>query len=245
MVIDVGGEPNKVVTIIGVGAEIGQATGARLGSQGHRVLVATHRDDRGPESAPRIRTHGALPRVHAASRSAVAALVDGMAAEFGRVDVLVSHVGLGPVLRPDRVQKHNGGPNIDINVRSLLHGIAAALPHFRRQGGGHFVILESSATHDGRPFDAGYSTRRAAAEGLRLDDDPGIRTTTISLGLVGKVEPDDCLTSPTLQEAAIDVIAGAISYAIAQPPDIHVSDIVIRSKPDPAAPATGAGTQPP
>ena len=129
---------------------------------------------------------------------------------------------------------------IDVNIRGLLYSIAAVLPHFGRQRSGHFVSIASIAAYDVVPTSAVYSATKFAAwaltEGLRLESDPGIRVTTVSPGLVA-TELGNAITDPaarefidTLADIAVspDAIAGAISYAISQPPDIDVNEIIVR-----------------
>jgi NADP-dependent 3-hydroxy acid dehydrogenase YdfG len=130
---------------------------------------------------------------------------------------------------------------IDVNIRGLLFSIAAVLPQFQRQGGGHFVTIGSTAAGEVIPASAVYSATKSAAgvitEGLRLESDPSIRVTTISPG-VTETELPDSITDPATQELSRavvkklaispDAIAAAISYAVSQPSDVDVNEIVIR-----------------
>lgn len=130
---------------------------------------------------------------------------------------------------------------IDVNVRGLLHGIAAVLPHFQRQHSGHVVTVASIGAHQVSPAAAVYCGTNYAAwaitEGLRLEVDPSIRVTTISPGVVESELLADSISDSGAREVMrtyraesipADAIARAISYAIGQPSDVDVSEIVIR-----------------
>ncbi|WP_422750688.1 SDR family oxidoreductase [Micromonospora sp. WMMD1219] len=129
---------------------------------------------------------------------------------------------------------------IDVNVRGLLHGIAAVLPVFQRQGGGHLITVASVGAHEVVPTSAVYSATKFAAwaitEGLRLESDPSLRVTTITPGVV-ESELAESITDPVAREAmreyrrnaiSPDAIARAISYAVDQPADVDVNEIIIR-----------------
>jgi NADP-dependent 3-hydroxy acid dehydrogenase YdfG len=145
-----------------------------------------------------------------------------------------------PLSRLDSLLVDEWDRMIDVNVRGLLHGIAAVLPHFRRAGGGHFVTIASTGAHEVVPTAAVYCgtkyAARAITEGLRLEADPGIRVTTVSPG-VTESELADTITEPGAQEAmrayravtlSPDAIAGAVAYAVGQPADVDVNEIVVR-----------------
>ena len=129
---------------------------------------------------------------------------------------------------------------IDVNIRGLLHGIAAVLPHFTAQRSGHVVTIASIGAHQVVPTSAVYSGTKYAAwaitEGLRQESDPSIRVTTISPGVVTS-ELADTITDPGAAEAmrdyrahaiAPDTIAQAVAYALDQPADVDVNEIVVR-----------------
>jgi NADP-dependent 3-hydroxy acid dehydrogenase YdfG len=129
---------------------------------------------------------------------------------------------------------------INVNIGGLLNSIAAVLPHFQRQGSGHFVTTASTASHQVVPTSAVYSATKFAAwaitEGLRQESDPGIRVTTISPGATA-TELANSVADPLAQgfvqsliglAISADAVANAISYAIAQPADVDVSEIIIR-----------------
>jgi NADP-dependent 3-hydroxy acid dehydrogenase YdfG len=234
---------NKVVVVTGASSGIGQATAIRLGGEGHQVVLAARRTDRLDDTAEKINADGGTAVAHAVDvtdRNDVAALVDGVAGEFGRLDVFVNNAGVMPLSRLDALLADEWNQMIDVNIRGLLHGIAATLPQFKRQGGGHFVTVASIGAHEVVATGAVYCATKHAAwaitEGLRLESDPSIRVTTISPGVV-ESELADSISDSTAQEAMrtyraisipADAIAGAISYAIGQPADVDVNEIIVR-----------------
>ena len=234
---------NKVVVVTGASSGIGQATALRLGGEGYRVLLAARRTDRLEDIAAKINADGgtAVARaVDVTDRADVAALVDAVVAEFGSLDVFVNNAGVMPLSRLDALLVDEWDQMIDVNIRGLLHGIAATLPHFKRQGGGHFVTIASIGAHEVVQTGAVYCASKYAAwaitEGLRLESDPSIRVTAISPGVV-ESELADSISDPTAQAAMrtyravsipADSIASAISYAIGQPPDVDVNEIIVR-----------------
>lgn len=235
---------NKIVVIIGASSGIGEATAVRLAGDGHQVVIAARRADRLTQIAERINADGgratALP-VDVTDQAAVAALADSVVAQFGGLDVVVACAGLMPLSPLNALKLEEWERMIDVNIRGLLFSIAAVLPQFQRQGGGHFVTIGSTAAGEVIPGSAVYSATKSAAgvitEGLRLESDPSIRVTTISPG-VTETELPDSITDPATHElsrAVIkklaispDAIAAAISYAVSQPSDVDVNEIVIR-----------------
>lgn len=233
----------KIVLITGASSGIGQATALRLAREGDHVVIGARREDRLAEVADKIRAEGGsveVCRLDVTDRADVAAFVDGAVERHGRVDVIVNNAGVMPLSRLDSLLVDEWDRMIDVNVRGLLHGIAAALPHFQRAGSGHFVTVASIGAHEVVPTAAVYCASKYAAwaitEGLRQEVEPSIRVTTISPGVV-ESELADTITEAGAQEmmrtyraAAIppDAIAGAIAYALAQPSDVDVNELVIR-----------------
>lgn len=179
-------------------------------------------------------------RVDVTDRDDVRAFVDSARERHGRVDVLVNNAGVMPLSRLDALLVDEWDRMVDVNLRGLLHGIAAALPVFTEQGGGHFVTTASIGAHQVVPTAAVYSGTKYAAwaitEGLRLESDPSIRVTTLTPGVVTS-ELADSISDPdaaggmrTYRAHAIDpdAIARAVSFALAQPEDVDVNEIVVR-----------------
>jgi NADP-dependent 3-hydroxy acid dehydrogenase YdfG len=230
----------KVVLVTCDCCGIGHATALRLAKDGHRVVAGARREDRLAELAATGGGANETQRLDVTDRADVAAFVDRAVERHGRVDVLVSNAGVMPLSRLDSLLVDEWDRMIDVNVRGLLHGIAAALPHFQRAGGGHFVTVASIGAHEVAPTGAVYCATKYAAwaitEGLRLEADPSIRVTTVSPGVV-ESELADSITDAGAREmmrayraAAIppEAIAGAIAYALAQPSDVDVNELVVR-----------------
>lgn len=233
----------KVVVVTGASSGIGAATALRLAADGHHVVLGARRLDRLIGLADQIRRSGGTAQaawLDVTDGDAVRALVDAVVAEHGRLDVLVSNAGVMPLSRLDALLVHQWRQMVDVNVFGLLHGIAAALPHFTRQASGHFVTVASVGAHQVSPTAAVYCGTKYAAwaitEGLRQELDPGIRVTTISPGVVDS-ELADSITDPlaravmrTYRRSALpaEAVAAAISYALAQAPGVDVSEIVVQ-----------------
>ncbi|MGP3928873.1 SDR family oxidoreductase [Nonomuraea sp. KM88] len=233
----------KIVLITGASSGIGQATALRLAADGNHVVIGARRTDRLDELAGRIEEAGGtvdVRRLDVTDREDVAAFADAAAERHGRIDVIVNNAGVMPLSRLDSLLVEEWNRMIDVNVRGLLHGIAAALPHFQRQGGGHFVTVASIGAHQVVPTGAVYCATKYAAwaitEGLRLELDPSIRVTTVSPGVV-ESELADTITEAGAREAMRtyradsippSAIADAIAYAVGQPPEVDVNELIIR-----------------
>ena len=233
----------KVVVLTGASSGIGAATALRLAAEGQHVVLAARREDRLAELVAQITAAGGsaeAQRVDVTDAADVRALVDGVVSTHGRIDVLVDNAGVMPLSRLDALLVHEWDRMIDVNVRGLLHGIAAALPHFHRQGSGHFVTVASIGAHTVSPTAAVYCATKYAAwavtEGLRQELDPAIRVTTVSPGVV-ESELAESISDPVAAELMrtyrrnalpADAVAAAISYALGQPEGVDVSEIVVR-----------------
>ncbi len=234
----------KVVAITGASSGIGEATALLLAERGAKLVLGARRLDRLESLAGRIAAAGgdaAFYRTDVKRRADLAALVELASARFGRLDVLVSNAGIGPISPLDELRVEEWEDMIDINVKGVLYGIAAALPLFRKQGFGHFVNTASTAGLIVRPAMAVYSGTkfavRAISDGLRQEAGANLRVTLITPGLV-RTDFIDSVNDPTvragLEEArdrfAIppEAIARAIAFAIEQPADVDVGEIVVR-----------------
>lgn len=234
---------SKIILVTGASSGIGEAVAQRLATDGHHVVAGARREDRLDQLAARIKdTGGSIEtrRLDVTDRADMAAFVDAAVAAHGRVDVVVNNAGVMPLSRLDALLVDEWNRMIDVNVRGLLHGIAAALPHFQRQGGGHFITVASIGAHEVVPTGAVYCATKYAAwaitEGLRLESDPSIRVTTVSPGVV-ESELADTISDPTAAEAmkqyraeaiSPDAIARGIAYAINEPTDVDVNELIIR-----------------
>jgi NADP-dependent 3-hydroxy acid dehydrogenase YdfG len=239
------GIAGKVVAITGASSGIGEATGRLLAKHGARVVLGARRTNRLDGIANEIRNGGGAAvscRTDVARREDLVRLVGTAVDEFGQLDVLVSNAGISKIGPMSDLDVDAWSAMIDINVCGVLHGIAAALPVFRRQGGGHFVTTVSSAGLKIVPTMAVYAATKNAVrtimEGLRQESTDGVvRTTSISPGFVD-TQLDSSIDDSTVREQirrsmddfglAPAAVARAISFAIDQPHDVEISDITIR-----------------
>lgn len=233
----------KVVLVTGASSGIGEATARRLAAEGHHVVLTARRKERLDEIVADLTRGGHSAEGHAldvTDATAYRAVVDGIVADHGRIDVVVGNAGVMLLSRLDALLVEEWDRMIDVNVRGLTYGIAAALPHFRRLGGGHFVTIASIAAHEVAPTAAVYCATKHAAwalsEGLRLESDPSIRVTTISPGVVESelaTHITDHLAASLMvdyraEQIPADAIAQAVSYAVAQPTGVDVNEIIVR-----------------
>lgn len=235
---------NKVVVITGASSGIGEAAALLLAERGAKVVLGARGADRLEALAARIVNNGG-EAVYASTdvrqREDLSRLVALACERYGKIDVLVSNAGVMPISPLDDLRVENWEDMIDVNIKGVLYGIAAALPVFREQGFGHFVNTASTAGHKTVPNQSVYSGTkfavRAISEGLRQEAGDKLRVTIISPGIV-KTGFTDSVTDPAVRDqlAAVrdklamtpDAVARAIAYAIEQPDNIDVNEIVIR-----------------
>ncbi|MEU0537554.1 SDR family oxidoreductase [Amycolatopsis tolypomycina] len=230
---------NKVVVITGASSGIGAATATLLAERGAKVVLGARRKDRLDALAERL---GAVALPTDVRRPAdVAALVRLARETHGRLDVLVGNAGIGPISPLDSLRVDDWDAMIDVNVKGVLHGIAAALPVFREQGHGQFVHTASTAAYRTVPAMAVYAATKTAvrtiSEGLRQEAGPDLRVTLVSPGMIatGFIDgiPEAAVRErlgETRDAVAIPpaAIARAIAFAIDQPAEVDVNEIVVR-----------------
>ena len=234
----------KVVVITGASSGIGESTALRLAADGARVVLGARREDPLRRLAERIGAAGGkavFTVTDVRRRGDLDRLVDTARHAFGHVDVLVNNAGVMPISPLADLQVQEWDDMIDVNIRGVLHGIAAVLPVFLEQGSGHVVNLSSTAALQTAPAMAVYSaTKQAVAAisaGLRLECGDTVRVTVVSPGMT------DTNFASTMTNAAVRdqleqrrrtrslppaAIAEAISYAINQPAGVDVGEIVVR-----------------
>ncbi len=236
------GIEGKVVVITGASSGIGEATARRLARSGASVVVGARRTERLEMLVADIMKSGGSARFRAVDvtrRADVQALVDYAKAEFGRVDVLVNNAGVMPLSPLTALKVEEWDRMIDVNIRGVLHGIAAVLPEMKARGDGHIINVASIGAHVVVPTAAVYCATKyavwAIAEGLRQENND-LRMTVISPGVV-ESELADTISDVATAEAmhsyrriaiAPDSVARAIAFAIAQPRDVDVSEIIVR-----------------
>ncbi|HWC80090.1 MAG TPA: SDR family oxidoreductase [Pseudonocardiaceae bacterium] len=236
---------SKVVAITGASSGIGAATAVELASRGAAVALGARRTDRLDALVARIRADGGRAEpleVDVTRRADLEQLVALAVDRFGRLDVLVSNAGVARTAPMAELDVDDWDAMIDVNLRGVLHGIAAALPAFRGQGHGHFVTTVSTSGLKIVPTQAVYAGTKNAVrtllEALRQESTDGtLRTTSISPGFV-HTELVDHVEDPEQREQAQhavatlgispDAVARAIAFAIEQPEDVEIGDITIR-----------------
>ena len=233
---------NKVIAITGASSGIGEATAKLLAEQGAKVVLGARRVDRLESLAKEIAGAGGVARVQpldVTDRSDVQRFADFARAEFGRVDVMINNAGVMPLSPLASVKLDEWDRMIDVNVRGVLHGIAAVLPEMQQRGSGQIINISSIGGLTVSPTAAVYCATkfavRAISDGLRQETDK-IRVTVICPG-VTESELADSISDPagreemkTFRRIAISpqAVARAIAYAIDQPADVDVSEVIVR-----------------
>ena len=234
----------KVVVITGASSGLGEATARLLSAQGATVVLCARRADRLKALVDTLTAQGgkalALP-TDVTQCAQVQCLVDAAVEQFGRVDVILNNAGLMPHSPLERLKITDWDRMIDVNIKGVLYGIAAALPHMQRQKSGHIINVSSVAGHKVRPGSAVYAATKhavlALSEGLRQEVKPyNIRTTVLSPGAVQTelvdsiTEPDIATAVRQIYEMAIspDAFARVVAFAMAQPDDVDINEILFR-----------------
>jgi NADP-dependent 3-hydroxy acid dehydrogenase YdfG len=235
----------KVVVITGASSGNGEATARHLASQGATVVLGARRVDRLKSLAEEITRKGGkalgVP-TDVTQVDQVKRLVDTAVRTYRRIDVMINNAGLMPHSPLERLKIDDWERMIDVNIKGVLYGIAAALPYMKQQKSGHFINVSSVAGHKVRPGSAVYAATKTAvlviSEGLRQEVKPyNIRTTVISPGALATELPNS-ITEPDVaenvrkfvQEIALpaESFARAVAFAMSQPEDMDVNEIMFR-----------------
>ncbi|KWZ37014.1 oxidoreductase [Burkholderia anthina] len=233
---------SKIILITGASSGIGEGAARLLAARGHRVVIGARRTDRLAQLAESIEASGGVVRyreLDVTSADDVAGFARFALDAFGRIDVLINNAGVMPLSPLNALKVDEWNRMIDVNIRGVLHGIAAVLPTMEAQGHGQIVNISSIGGLSVSPTAAVYCATkfavRAISDGLRQETDK-IRVTVICPGVV-ESELADSISDGTARTAmqtfrriAItpDAIARAIAYAVEQPIDVDVSEIVVR-----------------
>ena len=236
---------DKVVVITGASSGIGESTARLLAGSGAKVVLGARRKDRLDALAKDIAAKGGAARgfqTDVTKRSDVEALVQGAIREYGRIDVIVNNAGIMPIAPMAALKVEEWDRMIDVNIKGLLFGVAAVLPVMQKQKQGHIINISSVGgikvwAPGGTVYSATKFAVRAITEGLRMEHKAdNIRCTIISPGAVATELPESSSQEDTrknLREfykiaVPADSVARAIAYAIEQPAEVDVNEIVIR-----------------
>ncbi|BFO56374.1 MULTISPECIES: SDR family oxidoreductase [Comamonadaceae] len=233
---------SKVILITGASSGIGEATARLLADSGATVLLGARRTDRLERIVADITARGGIAEARALDvthRADVEAFAAHALGRFGRIDVIVNNAGVMPLSPMASLRVDEWDRMIDVNIRGVLHGIAAVLPAMQAQRSGHVVNVASIGAHAVSPTAAVYCATKyavwAISDGLRQEHSD-IRVTTISPGVTASELAESISDEKGREEMkafrrvaiGADAIARAIRFAIEQPADVDTSEIVIR-----------------
>lgn len=233
----------KVVLITGASSGIGEGCARLLAEKGARVVLGARRVERLQQLVEEIQAAGGKAiarRLDVTDAADVQAFVDAAMTEYGRVDVLLNNAGVMPLSMIEALKLDEWNQMIDVNIRGVLHGIAAALPVMQKQRSGQIINVASIGAYRVSPTAAVYCATkyavRAISDGLRQEVGGDIRVTLVSPGVV-ESELAETISDEGAREAmrefrkvaiSPEAIARAVAYAIEQPADVDVSELVIR-----------------
>lgn len=232
----------KVVAITGASSGIGEATARVLAKAGAHIVIGARRADRLDRLTEEIALDGGsvlAKKLDVTDREDVSSFVNLAVSEFGRLDVIINNAGVMPLSPMDALLVDEWDRMVDVNIKGVLYGIAAALPIMKQQESGQIINVSSIGGHTVSPTAAVYCATkfavRAISDGLRQENDK-IRVTVISPGTTTS-ELADTISDPIARDAmkgfravtiSPEAIANSILYAISQPADVDVSEIIIR-----------------
>ena len=233
----------KVVIITGASSGLGEATAKMLADKGAKLVLGARREDRLKKLVDEIESSGGqatYQTVDVTKKDEVKALAKAAIDAYGRIDVLVNNAGLMPLAPLDEMKVDEWDQMIDVNIKGVMYGVAAVLGQMREQKSGHIINLSSVADHVVFPGATVYCATKfavkAISEGIRRESNSEIRSTNISPGAVATELTDHISHNDSKQMAddmyddAIDAdaIARAVTFAIEQPGDVDINEMIIR-----------------
>lgn len=233
----------RVMIITGASSGIGAATAELLAPLGVKLMLAARREDRLRALQAKIERAGGVARgcvTDVASRASAERMAAETVSAFGRIDAVFNNAGVMPLSLIEKLQVDEWDRMIDINIKGVLYCVAAVLPQMKKQGSGHIINNCSIAGHrvikGGAVYSATKFAVRALSEGLRAELTPQIRVTNISPGAVVSELRDhitdahmkEIMTAPGRPILPTDAIARAVKYALEQPADVDVNEVLVR-----------------
>lgn len=235
----------KVIVITGASSGLGEAAARHLAAKGAAVVLGARRVERIEALADELNTAGGKALAVATDvtqREQVKTLVDRAVGAFGRIDVMVNNAGLMPHSPLERLKVDEWDRMIDVNIKGVLYGIAAALPHMKQQKSGHIINVSSVAGHKVTPAGAVYAATkhavRALSEGLRQEVKAyNLRTTIVSPGAVATELPDSISEQDVSERMhkfyeayaiPADSFARVVAFAISQPDEVDINEVLFR-----------------
>ena len=235
----------KVIIITGASSGLGEVTARHLAARGATLVLAARRIEKLQALVAELEAGGVQAMAQATDvtdAAQVQALADAALKRFGRIDVLINNAGIMPLAPLAKLKVDEWSRMIDVNIKGVLHGIAAVLPAMTAQAEGHIINIASVAglklfTPIGTVYSATKFAVRALSEGLRAEAPTGVRTTIISPGAVeselqlGSSDADSAAGVQAFYQAnqiPADSVARAIAYAIEQPANVDINEIVLR-----------------
>ena len=234
----------KVIAVTGASSGIGEAIARHLSGLGAKVVLGARRTDKLQRITDDIAEKGgvaAYRKLDVTQPDAMKAFVDFTVAEFGTIDVFVNNAGLMPLSMINSYKIEEWHKMIDVNIKGVLHGIAATLPVFEQKDSGQFINITSVGDRWVGPTSTVYSATkfavRAISEGLRQEVSENIRVTIVAPGAT-ESELAETISDPALKKLAIEkfrtnllpaeAIAKAVAYVVSQPGDVDVNELVVR-----------------
>lgn len=237
------GIKDKVVVITGASSGLGEATARHLAGRGAKLVLGARRLDRLQALARELSlANEAAVQTDVTQYDQVRHLVDHAVRSHGRIDVIINNAGLMPHSPLERTKVQDWDRMIDVNIKGVLYGIAAVLPHMKSQRSGHIINVSSVSGHKVRPTSAVYAATKTAvrviSEGLRQEVKPyNIRTTIISPGAIATDLPGS-ITEPDIAQSMreffdrfaipAESFARMVAFAISQPDDVDINEILFR-----------------
>jgi len=234
----------KVVAITGASSGMGKAIAIELAKKGAKVVLGARRTVQLQQLVEEIKCEGGettFAQIDVKNKADLVRLVNTAVEKYGKLDVIVNNAGVSQLSRIDELDINGWEEMIDINLKGVLYGMAAAIPVFKQQQSGHIVNIISTSGIKIVPMQGVYAGTKNAirtiAEAFRQESDGNIRITGISPGIVktdfaNNIKNEEMKTAVRkgMDEIAISpiAIANAVIYAVSQPDDVEIGEIVIR-----------------